>query len=105
MAIALLQNQAADGSGSAVGLDAKIDGDKIGISVFGDLGGGTVTIEFSPDATNWVTIDSFTAAGYKTLEIVPERGTQIRASIAGATNPDATVLMTGAFTGASRTDN
>jgi len=104
MTTALLSNQTTNGSGTAIVLSAKVDGNSFSLAVFGTFGGGTVTIEVSLDGTNYVVLDSFTAAGFGTYTIFVDNGSKIRATLAGATSPDITVLMSGAFMGTTRID-
>lgn len=104
MTVALLSAQASNGSGTAVVLSGKVDGNSFSLAVFGTFGGGTVTIEVALDGTNYVVLDSFTAAGFGTYTIFVDNGSKIRATLAGATSPDITVLMSGAYTGITRTD-
>ncbi len=104
MSIALLSGQSSNGSGAAVTLNAKEGGNKIGLSAFGTFGSGTITIELALDGTNYTAVTTFTAAAYKMIEIVAEAGSKIRATLSGATGPNVTVLMSGAFTGITRTD-
>jgi len=104
MTIALLSGQTSNGSGSAVTLSAKIDGNQIGIAVFGTFGGGTVTIEVALDGTNYVVMDSFTAAAFRNYKIAVDNGSKIRATLAGSSGANVNALMSGAFTGIARTD-
>jgi hypothetical protein len=104
MAIALLSAQTTNGSGTATTLAAKPEVDRIGISAFGTFGGGTITIEFAVDGTNYVAVTTFTAAGYKVIDVVPENGSKIRASLSGATGANVNCQMAGAFMGINRTD-
>lgn len=59
---------------------------------WGTFGGGTVTIEISPDNTNWFapTGMTFTAAGAKNAEF---KAAWVRASLAGATGGSVNVRM------------
>ena len=68
------------------------------------FGGGTITIEFAVDGTNYVAVTTFTAAGYKVIDVVPENGSKIRASLSGATGANVNCQMAGAYTGINRTD-
>lgn len=104
MTIALLSEQASNGSGDPVILSGRIDGNRIGIAVFGTFGGGTVTVEVALDGTNYAPLDTFTAAGFRNYHIAVDSGALIRATLSSATSPDITALMSGAFTGIARTD-
>ena len=104
MAIALLSAQTTNGSGASTTLAAKPEVDRIGISAFGTFGGGTITIEFAVDGTNYVAVTTFTAAGYKVIDVVPENGSKIRASLSGATGANVNCQMAGAYMGINRTD-
>lgn len=58
------------------------------ISVWGAFGGGTVTVQYSFDGTNWIdfaTPFSKTAAG--SLEVLLPPGATVRAVLTGATAP------------------
>ncbi|MBK8189212.1 MAG: hypothetical protein AB7P76_11260 [Candidatus Melainabacteria bacterium] len=104
MTTALLSAQASNGSGTAVILSAKVDGNAFGIAVYGTFGGGTVTIEVALDGTNYAPLDTFTAAGMRNYRIFVDNGSKIRATLAGATGPNINALMSGAFMGITRTD-
>jgi hypothetical protein len=104
MAISLLAAQTTNASGTATTLAAKPDVDRIGISAFGTFGGGTITIEFAVDGTNYTPVTTFTAVGYKVIDVVPENGSKIRATLSGATGANVNCQMAGAYTGISRTD-
>jgi hypothetical protein len=104
MSIALLSGQTTNASGTATTLSAKPDVDRIGISAFGTFGGGTITVEFAVDGTNYVPLETFTAAGYKIVEVVTENGAKIRATLSGSTGANVNCQMAGAFMGINRTD-
>jgi len=104
MTIALLSGQTSNGSGSPITLSAKVDGNRIGVAVFGTFGGGTVTLEVALDGTNYAPLDTFTAAGFRNYRIAVDSGSKMRASLSGATSPNINALMSGAFTGITRTD-
>lgn len=104
MTVALLSAQTSDGSGTPVILSAKVDGNSFSIAVYGTFGGGTVTIEVALDGTNYAPLDTFTAAGFRTYQVSVDNGSKIRATLAGATNPNINALMSGAFMGITRTD-
>ncbi len=104
MTIALLSNQTSNGSGDPILLSAKVEGNSFSIAVFGTFDSGTVTVEIALDGENYAPLDTFTAAGFKTYTVHVDNGTKIRATLAGATEPDITALMSGAFMGIMRTD-
>lgn len=104
MTVALLSAQTADGSGTPVLLSAKLDGNGFGIAVYGTFGGGTVTIEVALDGTNYAPLDTFTTAAYRNYTTFVDNGAKLRATLAGATSPNIDALMSGAFTGITRTD-
>lgn len=104
MAIALLTGQSTNGSGTAVTLDTKVDGNQIGIQVFGNLGGGTVAIEIALDGTNFSAMDTFTAAAFRNYKIAVDKGSKIRATLSGSTGASVYCSMSGALTGITRTD-
>jgi len=102
--INLFSGQSSNGAGTAVVLAAKEGSNKIGLSAFGTFGGGTIAIEVALDGTTFTPVTTFTVAGYKMIEIVVEAGSKIRANLTGATGPNLTVQMSGAYTGITRTD-
>lgn len=104
MTVALLSDQTSNGSGTAVVLSAKVDGNAFSIAVYGTFDSGTVTIEVALDGTNYAPLDSFTSAGFGNYTIFVDNGSKIRATLAGATSPNINVLMSGAFMGITRTD-
>jgi len=104
MSVSLLSNQTSNGSGTPVDLSSKVDGNSFSIAVFGTFDSGTVTIEVALDGTNYAPLDAFTSAGFGSYTIHVDNGSKIRATLAGATSPDITVLMSGAFMGTTRID-
>jgi len=68
------------------------------------FGGGTVTIEVALDGTNYAPLDTFTAAGFRNYTVYVDNGTMIPATVSGSTSPDLNALMSGVFTGITRTD-
>jgi hypothetical protein len=104
MVIALLSGQTTNASGTATTLSAKPDVNRFGVSAFGTFGSGTITIEFAVDGTNYVPVTTFTAAGYKVVDVISEAGSKLRATLAGATGANVTCQMAGAYTGINRTD-
>lgn len=104
MTTALLSNQTSNGSGTPVVLSAKVEGNSFSIAVFGTFDSGTVTIEVALDGTNYAPLDTFTSAWMGTYTLHVDNGSKIRATLAGATSPDITVLMSGAFMGTTRID-
>lgn len=104
MTVALLSGQTSNGSGTAIVLSAKLDGNGFGIAVYGTFGGGTVTIEVALDGTNYAPLDTFTAAGFRNYRVYVDNGGKIRATLTGATGPNLNALMSGAFMGITRID-
>ena len=104
MAIALLSAQTTNATGTATILAAKPDVNRFGVSAFGTFGSGTITIEFAVDGTNYVPVTTFTAAGYKVVDVVSEAGSKLRATLSGSTGANVNCQMSGAFTGINRTD-
>lgn len=80
---ALATAQAADGASSAV----TVTDSTACFVAWGTWGGGTFTIQVSPDSgTTWVaTSVTFSANGYATLQV--PNGAQVRGNLAGATTP------------------
>lgn len=79
----LFTNQAANGASSAI----TSAGEYMTLVVAGTFGGGTVTIQCSPNGgTTWVDTEAtFTAAGVK--NIIGGEGLQFRLNLTGATSP------------------
>lgn len=104
MTIALLSAQTSNGSGAPVLLSAKVDGNPLGVAVYGTFGGGSVVIEVTLDGTNYAPLDTFTSAGMRNYRLFVDNGARIRATVTGATSPNLNAQMSGAFMGITRTD-
>lgn len=86
----LLNNVSADTTGSGI----KADGGSKTLSVWAtSFGGGTVTIQASPDGTTWITLTlsggdsaTFTANAVRLIDRIGQ-GMQIRATLTGSTAP------------------
>lgn len=64
------------------------------VSVTGTFGAGSVTLEQSPDGTNWFTCG--TAITAKARQVIPVySGSLLRVTLAGATAPSLAVFVTG----------
>jgi len=88
----LFEAQASDASSGAVVLTHP--GDKY-VIVSGTLGGGTLNIEISDNAGNFVVMDGgdFTTTGARILFSIP-KSARIRATLTGATAPSLNVEVT-----------
>jgi hypothetical protein len=104
MSIALLSGQTTNASGTATTLSAKPEVNRFGVSAFGTFGGGTITVEFAVDGTNYVPVTTFTAAGYKTIDVFSEAGSKLRATLSGSTGANVNCQLSGGYTGITRTD-
>lgn len=83
----LLDNQAADGTGTEYALESVLQ--QFHVYVRGGFDGGTVNIEVSPDGgTNWYTAKSYTAEGNDVIEVQSDR---IRASLTGTAGGAASI--------------
>lgn len=90
----------ADGSTTAVRVynTRRSQGDKYTVHAVGTFGGGTLTIETSPDGTNYTSVGAngvFTAAGQVDLSLMSDADDPllIRATIASSTTPDVDIYL------------
>lgn len=64
------------------------------VSVTGTFGAGNITLEQSPDGTNWFVCG--TAITAKARQVIPVYSrTQLRLTLAGATTPSLALFVTG----------
>ena len=64
------------------------------VSVTGTFGAGSVTLEQSPDGTNWFLCG--TAVTAKARQVIPVySGAQLRLTLAGAASPSLALFVTG----------
>jgi len=92
MTILAEQTIAADGNGAAVVLTNRCP---FQVDVFGTWGGGTVTLQYSPDnGTTWITIQNVSlSANGNSGPLGGVQGDKIRTVTAGSTAPSLTVYI------------
>lgn len=94
-------------NGSGTGQAATFERPDTELNIWGTMGGGTITLESSPDGgTTWLSIpdengDAFSAtvAGIYPNLLVPY-GDNIRATLSGATSPNIYVTIKAVYRGA-----
>jgi len=87
----LLEGVTADGSGDAVHLHEKTEST---IFCWGTFGSGTVTVEMSPDGSEWFSHSDLTFTAKGITNIVLPKDCYVRGTLSGATAPNVNLQMT-----------